>query len=150
MTPQPTPSDEFAQPQIVQTSISDKTLKELGEMVVSTVLEVQRLQQQTQVEEAKQNTEQLRLDNQLQLEQLRIEERMSTTQFKWNTIFKGLVVVTSFGSLIAIYQLDNPTLLTALLSVITFTLGSIFNNPVRDMLNVTGNKKGQNDAANNP
>ena len=139
--------DNYTQPQVIQTSISDKTIKELGEIVVTTITTIQKIKQDGEVEIAKQETEQAKIQREVQLEQLKSDERITITLVKWDTIFKSIVFLISFGSIIAVQLLGGTTLTTTIVPVVAFILGSVFKNQIGDFIAIRTKKKGQSNVS---
>jgi hypothetical protein len=139
----------YQQPQVITTSVTDKTIKDIGEMIVNTMTTISQIKQQGEVQIAKQEAETAKLDNELYLEQMKSDERITTTLVKWDTYFKGIVLVISFGSIIAIQYLGGSTLTTTIVPVVTFILGSVFKNQINDFIKVRPKKKRQTDLSEN-
>ncbi len=129
------------QPQIIQTSVSDKNIKDIGEMIVGVLTTINQIKQQGEIEIAKYEAETAKFENELYLEQMKSDERITTTLVKWDTYFKGIVLIISFGSIIAIQYLGGSTLTTTIVPVVTFILGSVFKNQLNDFIKVHPKKK---------
>ena len=140
---------DYQQPQVITTSVTDKTIKDISEMVVGFFTAMGQMKQQEKIEISKNKAEIAKIDGELYLEQMKSDERQTTTLVKWDTYFKGGVLLISLGSIISIQYLGDSTLTTTIVPVITFVLGSVFKNTINDFIKVRPEKKRKTDFSDN-
>ena len=136
---------DYQQPQVITTSVTDKTIKDIGDMVVQLFTTLGQIKQQEKIEIAKYQAETAKIDGELYLEQMKSDERQTSTLVKWDTYFKSGVLVISFGSIIFIQYLGGSSLTTTIVPVVTFILGSVFKNTINDFIKVRPKKKRNTD-----
>ena len=140
---------DYQQTQVITTSVTDKTIKDIGEMIVGAITTMSQIKQQGEVEMARYEAETAKIDEELYLEQMKSDERITTTLVKWDTYFKGGVLVISFGSIISIQYLGGSSLTATIVPVVTFILGSVFKNTINDFVKVRTKKKRQTNLGEN-
>ena len=140
---------DYQQPQVITTSLTDKTIKDIGEMVIGLFTAMGQMKQEEKIELAKYKAETAKIDGELYLEKMKSDERQTTTLVKWDTYFKGGVLLISFGSIISIQYLGDSSLTTTIVPIITFVLGSVFKNNINDFIKVRPEKKRKTDFSDN-
>lgn len=138
----------YHEPQIIQTSITDKTIKDIGELVVSVITLVNDAKIEGEIQVAKAQAEIAKTEQEIYLEQLKSDERTTNTVIKWDTYFKTGVLIVSFGTIILLQYLGSSDLTTTIVPVITFILGSVFKNTMSDFFKVSTKKKSYNTSDN--